>query len=291
MKTHVCLPVGAARGSYQAGALAALAARGIRPEGGAAGDSVGALNAAMVATGQADQLVALWAELEDRDVFRGRFGPVNAGWSALRNRPMLDLQPLAWLMNDRLLGRELVMPLTVGTVHWSGERRAHRWPAGHRLRASDLQWIYTSCAIPLVFPTPWGADGGLVEPIPLRDTMELAEPDDRILVLSGHPVEPFARDDEPAGEVGKVVRAFEIMQAALVRKSIHGMLAINRLLESMGRAFWVDHRTGRRYVRYAPLVVAPARPLPFGMLDFTRSREGISLGMRDARAAVEAAGW
>lgn len=291
MRTLLCLSVGAARGSYQAGAVAELSARGVRPEGGAAGDSVGALNAAMVATGQADALVELWSELEDRDVFRGRFGPVNAGWSALRNRPMLDLQPLAWLMNERLLGRELAMPLTVGTVHWSGERRAHRWPAGHRLRASDLQWIYTSCAIPLVFPTPWGADGGLVDPIPLRETMDMAREGDRILVISGHPVEPYAREDEPTGEVGKVVRAFEIMQAALVRKSVHGMLAINRLLESTGRAYWVDLRTGRRYVRYAPLVVAPSRPLPFGMLDFTRSREGIPVGRRDAGAALLQAGW
>ena len=85
--TALILTGGGAKGAYEAGALAALAERGL-PIRLVAGSSAGALSAAMVVAGRADRLEATWRALKREQVYALRtpvfFAGLLPGWLTLR---------------------------------------------------------------------------------------------------------------------------------------------------------------------------------------------------------------
>src|SRR5256886_6178570 len=85
--TTLILTGGGAKGAYEAGALAALAERGL-PIRLVAGSSAGALSAAMVVAGRADRLEATWRALKREQGYALRtpvfFARLLPGWVTLR---------------------------------------------------------------------------------------------------------------------------------------------------------------------------------------------------------------
>jgi len=276
---HVVLSVGASKGRIQPSALAYLRSIGI--EGQAFyGNSVGALNAAMYAAGKGRECEYLWDHITNRQVFKGRTGPVAIALQAAKSKPVLDLSPLAQMMGHQLVGKRLVYSLTVQTVDYVEGLRTHHFPAGTMIGTDLLEAVYTSAAIPLMFPTPWGADGGIINPIPLDAAINRADVLDKIIVISAHPVKPFAYDEAPTKELAKVGRAFDMMQAALVRASLEPFISINDTLRRMGQNSLFGWK------RFNELIIAPDEPLPWGMLDFTVASKMGEIGRQLARKAT-----
>ena len=251
---HLVLSVGGARGSFQAGALSVLL--GHYSFDHIYGGSVGALNGAFLSVG-GDPIV-IWNGILDRDVYKRNFSAANCGFPLLANRPMLNLDPLVKLMNDELLGKEVLTSITVEVVERNGILSRYTKTKGEKMDAGFLDKIYSSASIPFVFPTTFGFDSGLQNPIPLSAAIDNAEEGDFIAIVSCHPVKEYERE-EPKSEIQKLAFTLDTMQSALVRASVNPFLKINELKDS---GDWKQFRS---------LVISPDKPLPWGMLDFTYS--------------------
>jgi len=264
---HLVLSVGGARGSFQAGALSVLL--GHYSFDHIYGASVGALNGAFVAVG--GDPILIWNGILNQDVYKRKFSAINAGFSLLTNRPMLNLDPLKKLMNDELLNKEVLTSITVEVVGRTGLLSRHTKLKGETMDGDFLDKIYSSASIPFVFPTSFGFDSGLQNPIPLSAAIDNAEEGDFIAIVSCHPTEEYEHD-EPLSEIQKLVFTLDVMQSALVRASIHPFLKINELQNSGD------------WKKFQSLVISPDKPLSWGMLDFTKSQ--IQPGIDQAKKSL-----
>ena len=266
-KDHIIFSVGGALGSAQIGKWMAVR-ENYRPSA-YYGSSVGALNAAMCATGQAEACYKLWLTISNKQVYNRRFSVFNAAVSALMGRSVLDLKPLKLLMHKYLFGKICQADLTVQYSTYQGQLITKTTKAGKVIDGPMIEAIYSSCAIPFVFPTDKKADGGLIKPIPLGAAIERAEPGDRMVIFSCHPVKPYVFPNEPDTQIDKLGRSLKIMQAALVRSSIDRFLEINQLMQESGMFTWEYNK--RTYKRFTAEVYAPDVPLWWGMVDFDQS--------------------
>lgn len=282
---HACYGVGASRCGIQPFAMNELIRLGVPEPSTYHGNSGGALNASMDATHQRGRSMEIWMGLRNRDVFKGKFNAVRAGWAGIRNQPILDLTPLADMMNQELLGKQ-ALPLFVQTSEYNGMFTTHELTG--KMNATSLRRVYESSAIPFVFPTPGGIDGGVINPIPLDSAIRAASPGDTIVIITPHPVIPYDHGPTPTNELAKVLRAYEISQAALVRHSVGEFLRINRWLKEIGADERYDEHDGVTYKRFEAIVVAPDKALPWSMLDFDQAgRLSEAFGIGLAREAMK----
>lgn len=190
-KTHVVLGGGAAMGAFQAGALLALLDGGLRIDQ-LHGTSVGAVHAAFLAVrpdaARAAELVELWRDPAMTRVLRPGWPSRARGVarSLRRDGSLLDDRPLRELVDRNVPAHdlaELTVPVTVTTtcLDCGTARRHSSGPVADVLVAS--------CALPGLFPPvrlPDGhrhVDGGVVDGVPVGAALEVAGPDDRVLVL------------------------------------------------------------------------------------------------------------
>jgi len=262
---HVVLSVGGARGAYQAHILRQLH-QASHPMHSFTGSSVGALNAAMMATGQANTLASIWSHISNAKVYRRKVNAINVARALVSRQAILDTSPLRTLIYDYLIGKRLIYDLTVEYIDYSHRLITHELKAGQLLKGDDLNAIYHSCAIPVIFPTQNYADGGIINPIPLSAAIKRASGGDQIIVISCHPLTQYAIP-KPKNNIEKAETAFEIMQSALVRASIEPFLTINAILKDMGLDTW------RQFKRFDEAIYSPSEPLPWGMLDFDSARK------------------
>jgi NTE family protein len=278
LRVGLVLSGGGAKAAYEAGLALALHERGVVPAA-VAGTSSGALNAVMIATGEAERLAGLWRRLRREDVFRYPaatvFGGLLPGWlglAYLRGAPAaLDPRPLRATIERHLdLGRLRAAPvrlLVLAADLVSGQ------PRQFDNATLTVDALVASATVPAVFPAvPEGGallvDGGIVQRAP---TLELLEtyPVDRLLVVlayeGGGPLEPTVQ--------GILERAFEI---ALAREILR------------------DVELARfRHPGVEIRVLRPSEPLRLRPFDFDGSRLGrlIDLGRRDGLACLDALGY
>ena len=180
MRLGLVLSGGGALGAFEAGVVAALEDRGLRPAV-VSGTSAGAVNAAGVASGfSADRLAGLWTSLTDRDVYRVRrdvwrlfrpselFGPGSFSERILRSIGwtwLWDWEPLRRTLVGIFGGEELELapgaggpPLIVSTVDvTTGELLRFASSAPPRARDDlvveplTVDHLIASAAIPLLF--------------------------------------------------------------------------------------------------------------------------------------------
>src|SRR5207244_628233 len=99
---------GGAKGAYEAGVAAAFAERGL-PIRLVAGSSAGALNAAMIASGRADQLETMWRSVHAAAA-PGRCPPVEVAGTPLVDGGLTGRAPvLEALEADASVGRAVVV--------------------------------------------------------------------------------------------------------------------------------------------------------------------------------------
>ena len=191
-RTLLVLGGGGALGAYQAGAVFALAEAGIVPDA-LFGCSAGALNAAFLArdpgVAQAQRLIDWWADTRTHGVLAPSFGRRMIGLAtaaAAGGNALFDERPLRRLIARHVPAHdiaELVVPLTVTTTCLDCGR------AVHHSRGAPGDVLVASCALPGLFPATrladghWHVDGGIVCGVPVQAALDVAGPDDTVLVI------------------------------------------------------------------------------------------------------------
>jgi hypothetical protein len=160
-------------------------------------------------------------------------------------------------MNTYLLGKVVKVPITVEVTEKDGSLSRHTKRKGDRIDSAYIGKIYDSASIPFAFPTHGGFDSGLQNPVPLSAAIDNAHEGDFICIISCHPVKRY-KIEEPTSEIDKLAFTLEVMQSALVRASVDPFLRLNQN-EGPWKHFFSQ-------------VIAPEKPLPWGMLDFTNSK-------------------
>ncbi|HVM00582.1 MAG TPA: patatin-like phospholipase family protein [Egibacteraceae bacterium] len=312
MRLGLVLSGGGAKGSFEAGVLAAVEDAGLRPEV-VSGTSAGALNAAALAAGfDAARLAALWTSVSDRDVFRLR----RDVWRLPRLRGFAEGGNLAgrllaaigwtWFLDTAPLRRTLVemlggerVPVRDGLVvtisavdEATGELvrftnappPPHRTSPRYRVVGLHVDHLLASAAIPLVFRPGvvdgvryW--DGGLVANTPLAPALAY-EPDTVIVVTT-------ATRERPAPPPGNLGAALSLLIDNALRHSLLNDLARAGALNTLASA--APAATGARQVDF--LLVEPAGlDLGDGLrFDPRRAARNIALGREAGARAI--AGW
>ena len=255
---------GASLGACQAGMLEALFERREQPDL-LVGTSVGAINAAFVASRPpsvqtARELQRIWRGLRRGHVFPANPVTASLGLLGLRDHSVSAASLRRVLMRhlgvDRL--EQADVPLHVVTTDFiTGEEML-------LTTGPALDAILASAAIPGVFPPiPWGSrvpvDGGIVNNTPISQAVALGA--DRIIVLPALGAAPLRR--APRGVLAAGV-------AAVSRALTY------RLVEDLAR-----------YRHDAELVVLPA-PEVDGIMptDFGHAEELVSEGLRRGREVL-----
>jgi NTE family protein len=269
---------GGAKAAYEAGLGLALHERGVVPAA-IAGTSAGAVNAALLAAGEAERLAELWRTIRREDVFAYRapavLGGLLPGWLGLRllarTRGLLDPEPLrATLARHVDLQRVRASPiavLVVATDLVSGT--AERFDNA----TLTLDTLVASATVPGLFPPVTAGDrmlvdGGVVQRAPVLELLA-AHPLDRLLVVAAYRSEaPREATLQPVVE-----RAIELALAREIERDVE----LARL----------------RHPRVDVQVLAPSSPLRVRPLDFDGARLGplVELGRADGRRCLEALGY
>lgn len=265
MTTAIVLSGGGNLGAVQVGMLQALADRGVRPDL-LVGTSVGAINAAYVATdfspATVDGLAELWKSVHRRDVFPARPLIGLLGFAGRRNH-LVPNSALRQLLERHLRFRRLEdAPIelhVIATDVVSGTEVV--------LSTGDtIDAILASAAIPGVFPTVPIAgrelmDGGTVNDTPISRAATLGAT--KIYALpTGYSCD---LDEPPDSALGMVLHGVNV-------------LATQRLVEDIGR-----YRT-----KVDLSVVPPPCPIEVSPVDFTRSAELIDQARRTTQQWLDA---
>ncbi len=244
-----------------------------------AGTSSGAFNAAMVATGEAERLAALWRAIRREDVFSYPAvtiaGGLLPGWLApwyFRDvRGALDPTPLRRTIERHLdLGR--VRDARVRLLVLAADLVSGR-PRRFDNETLTVDALVASATVPGLFPAvvTEGAvlvDGGIVQRAPTLELLD-AHPLDRLLVVLGYASEPLADPTvQPVLE-----RSFEMALAREVLRDVE--------------------LAGFRHPAVEIRVLRPSEPLRVRPLDFDGARLGrlVDLGRRDGLACLDALGY
>lgn len=312
MRLALVLSGGGAKGSFEAGVVAAMENAGLRPQI-VSGTSAGALNAAGLAAGfDADRLAEMWTSVRDSDVFRAR----RDVWRLPRPQGLWERRSLAgrllakigwtWYLDTTPLRRTLVdilggervpvrddMVAVVAAVEkatgelvrfTTAEPPAHRTSPGFRVVDLHVDHLMASAAIPLLFRPGvvdgsrfW--DGGLVANTPLASALAY-EPDVVIVVTTATRLRPAPPPEHLGG-------ALSLLIDNVLQHSLLNDLARAQALNELARA--APDRTTAREVTF--LLVEPAGlDLGEGLRFSPRQAErNVQLGRDTAERALE--GW
>lgn len=232
---------GGAKGSFQARVEELLYQRGYR-WGVIAGVSVGALNAAMVATQQRQRLKEIWRTARNRDIYRGglSIGRAFQLWRGTK-RSIYDNDPLkakiaaAYDPNDTQI-HTIFGVVSLGSGGYVQHHIAPNTP--YNVDASR-EWLLASTVIPLTFtPTPIGTDqfvdGGVRNITPLADVIPF-EPEE-IVVVTTERVPLPAQAHTPATIVDDGAIVLQTLLAEIIWNDITWLRTINSLVEQAAAA-------------------------------------------------------
>lgn len=303
---------GGAIGAYQAGALLTLAEAGLVPDA-LAGCSAGALNSAFFgaepSVERARALTEFWQAEASRSVLSPSFLSRVRGVPSLLHHgdALVDHRPLRAMLSRFLDAHdvsELAVPLTVTTTCLDCGDAVH-----HR-DGPLLDVLIASCALPgLLSPVRLDdghshVDGGVVCGVPVQPALDLAGPEDRVLVLDAGlaPVTgrsgTCAASSDPWIGCGLPVLSGRTYAAPMERSRA-------RLLDVVLRSFTVARAAANRAavrdaladprVRVLPHVAdawaaGHLETLPSGPRDFARTADLVTAGRTATAAWLDAGG-
>lgn len=294
MKTAIVLSGGGARGAFEAGVIAAFEDAGVDVDV-ITGTSAGAINATAMAIGMpAEDLMALWCGLRNRDVYRVRIDiprflrPLrflsnnksmtptgltlrmleSVGWTWL-----LDTAPLRELLHDQL-GRDrvAVLPNKVLTVvsveavtgritRFTSQPPRRRADSRYRVVDMTIDHVLASAAIPVLFrPVEidggvyW--DGGIGANTPLGAALGY-DPDVCFVVATGAVDRMAARPKTLSESLSLLV---DDLLTTNLTKELEGAERVNQLIRAMG-----GHP---RYKEVEFHLISPPAGMSAGVADF-----------------------
>ncbi|HET7876349.1 MAG TPA: patatin-like phospholipase family protein [Methylomirabilota bacterium] len=217
---------GGAKGAYEAGVAAAFVDRGL-PIRLVAGSSAGALNAAMIASGRADRLEAMWGTITREQIYRLRapvfFAGFLPGWLTLlvlnETSSLFDPAPLRDLITAALdfdrLQASPVRLLVTATDLARGDKRVFD---NHTVTVDALM---AASAVPGLFPPVEvdGAllvDGGLTGRAPVLEALEADVSLGRVVVVMSYA--RTERGAEPTSMRRALEQSFELVMIHQIRR-------------------------------------------------------------------------
>jgi len=269
---------GGAKGAYEAGVAAAFMERGL-PIRLAAGSSAGALNAAMIAGGQADRLDAMWRAVTRDQVYSLRaavfFAGFLPGWLTLfvlnETSSLFDPAPLRDLITARIdfdrIRASPVRLLVTATDLAGREKRVFD------NRTVTVDALMAAAAVPGLFPPVEvdGAllvDGGLTGRAPILEALEAGASLGRAVVVMSYA--PAERSAPPTTMRQALEEGFELVMIQQIRR---------------------DTELARfRHPAVDVQLLAPSSPLLLRPLDFDPDAIArlLAHGRADALACLEA---
>lgn len=269
---------GGAKGAYEAGAAVAFIERGL-PIRLVAGSSAGALNAAMIASGRADRLEALWRSITREQVYSLRapvfFSGFLPGWLTLlvlnETIALFDPAPLRELISASIdLDRIRASPVRLLVTATDLARREKRVFDNRDVTVDALM---AASAVPGLFPPVEvdGAllmDGGLTGRAPVLEALEAEASLARVVVVMSYA--PAERGAEPTTLRVALEESFELIMVHQIRRDTE----LARL----------------RYPKMDVQLLTPSAPLLLRPLDFDPDAMArlLALGRADALACLEA---
>lgn len=209
MKLGLCLSGGGARGAYQIGACMALKEAGIFDRIEAfSGTSIGAVNAAMLATLPLEEIKELWFDLPEETLMKteGFFRRMLEEKTDFLKNGLFRINQLKQLINEHLNMKSLKQQRVYVTMAESGEAKsgltallknafkhylgndnhAIYVPLWKQTKAQAVEQIIASCSIPIVFPAQnidgkQYFDGGVYDNVPVKPLID--EGCDTIIVI------------------------------------------------------------------------------------------------------------
>ncbi|HLR31020.1 MAG TPA: patatin-like phospholipase family protein [Fodinibius sp.] len=300
-KIALVLSGGGAKGAFQAGALDVFYAQGYEFDL-LSGVSVGALNGAMIATRQFEELQQLWKTIRKNDILRSRsLGEVIREFILYKigiadpPRGLHNLTPLKRLLSNHLFGKKIRIPFHFGfvTLESGNYVKATIRSNGHRIDEDDILRILASSAIPIQFdPVNFYnqtlVDGGIRHISPIAEILPY-HPDEVIII----PTEPLDGDREEAVvedilQIGR--RAIEVMLDEIFIEDIKRFIQINRLVgqaSQQGVTLKKPDRSPYKFINAR--IVAPKQMLG-DSLDFGEDilQQRYEKGQRRAREVLTA---
>jgi NTE family protein len=217
---------GGAKGAYEAGVAAAFVERGL-PIRLVAGSSAGALNAAMVASGRADRLEAMWRTVTREQVYSLRaplfFAGFLPGWLTMlalsETSSLFDPAPLRDLITasldfDRIRASRVRLLVTATDL-------ARREKRVFDNRSVTVDALMAASAVPGLFPPVEvdGAllvDGGLTGRAPVLEALEADASLARVVVVMSYA--PAERGAEPTTMRVALEESFELIMVHQIRR-------------------------------------------------------------------------
>ena len=271
---------GGAKGAYEAGVAATFVERGL-PIRLVAGSSAGALNAAMVASGRADRLDALWRSVTREQVYSLRlplfFAGFLPGWLTLlvlnESKALFDPAPLRELISASLDFEQIrASPIRLVVTATDLARREKR-VFDNRTVTVDV--LMAASAVPGLFPPVEvdGAmlvDGGITGRAPVLEALEADASLGRAVVVMSYA--PAERGAEPTTMRRALEESFELVMIEQIRRDTE----LARL----------------RHPSVNVQLLTPSSPLLLRPLDFDADAMArlLALGRADALACLEAWG-
>jgi len=295
MRRWIVLSGGNGRGAYQAGAIQILENSGIKFQG-AAGISVGALNAAGVATGRTSKVLTAWQTITEPEIIKrgsevgfildliaGRL----LGWAGYTRRTGLDdTRPLRKKLEEIFKGASLQMPF------YAGRLDIRRAMYGDGVLGGDpfIKAIWRSGLVPFTMRADldeeigaiW-VDGGVENVTPLKRIAEIADEGDEVWIILN-----MRRSTRPKGidKDAKDIDAFDILKATI------DYLVDRQFIQDV-RTFLdrneLAYKGAEGYKYFNTHVLEPTQGLGSGS-DYSRASLNFryDLGMADARAYLNA---
>ncbi len=283
---------GGAKGAFQIGAERVLREEfGFRWER-IFGVSVGALNTALLAQHQYEQLRNLWLGIREEDVYRKFSWPmVLFRLGVLRKLGFYDDSPLRQLIRKNCEGKPFLTPAHVGRVSLvSGE---YEMVSSNEPEPDFMDAVWQSATMPVLWEAigPMAhVDGGLRNVTPLGDALNF-KPREIVVIPCSTP--RSERINPPTNILDVAKRSLtDITISEILLNDVREFTRLNDLVKQAHDAgLTLKRPDGHPYV-YCPItVIEPEKPLG-DTLDF--SRETIRLRMRHgeevARAAIERLG-
>ena len=270
---------GGAKGAYEAGVAAALVERGL-PIRLVAGSSAGALNAAMIASGRADRLEALWRSVTRDQVYSLRapifFAGFLPGWLTLyvlsETTALFDASPLRELIGASLDFEQIrASPIRLLVTATDLVRREKRVFDNATVTVDALM---AASAVPGLFPPvdvdgAMLVDGGLTGRAPILEALEADPSLGRAVVVMSYA--PAERGVPPTTMRRALEESFELIMIQQIRRD--------------------TELAQLRHPSVDVQLLTPSSPLLLRPLDFDAESMArlLALGRADAQACLQ--GW
>jgi NTE family protein len=281
---------GGAKGAFQAGVIEQLNRKGWEPDA-VAGISVGALNAVMVATGQADKLVNIWQGLREEQVLKKRRIDRKAK-NYLLHKIGVEKATLGFFDNSPLkkklresVGNKFTKHFYCGTVNI--ETGAYK---EHIARPMMVPWNYldavvASTAIPVVFDPveldgELHVDGGVRHMNPIGKILQDNNPDEIIFITTRKFDEPNKRK-EIDDVVDVAVQTLNILLEEIFIKDLREFIRINGLVrQAQEQGAVLKKSNGEPFKVYKSTLYQPQEPLG-DSLNFSneQANKNINIGL------------